>query len=313
MTATGAPTGLPTGDARTRHDDTENQCDGIEPTDVLPTLVLPPNLSPFPNDDAACAAVWVPRIDAYAGFVPQGLALRGDGTALVSGYIHPPEDEKDDKSGEHCRLVGVDLETGARIGHRDFKRATCKHGGGVAIDDQDRVWISDTHKLVMLGHSGGVLSQTGLALPGRLKGLNGSFLVDGKPGRLWVGVWKEDATGKIYEFKISYLTGSIRSGLPIKRKKLTDLRTVPKGTQGAEFKSQALWAASSDSQQGTLKTNHGTFGFGPGVEEIDFEGKCLWAVFEAGAMIYPDPSFPVIARFDPGLIGPSDEPNPECA
>ena len=86
-------------------DDTEGTCEGIEPNDVLgPVLGAPPPLSSFPpNDDAACAAVWVPTRDE--GFVPQGLALQGDGTALVSGYIHPPGDGRKDTSNEHCRVV----------------------------------------------------------------------------------------------------------------------------------------------------------------------------------------------------------------
>ena len=35
-------------------------------------------------------------------------------------------------------------------------------------------------------------------------------------------------------------------------------------------------------------------------------------MFEAGAEIYKKKSFPVIARFDPGLIPDAFDPHPEC-
>lgn len=92
---------------------------------------------------------------------------------------------------------------------------------------------------------------------------------------------------------------------------------IPLDTQGADFNGGALWAATSTSKWGKLeiqwgKPNRETHAFGPGVEEIQFAGDCLWAVFEAGSLKYPDPSFPVVAGFDPGLFGESDQPNPEC-
>jgi len=46
-------------------------------------------------------------------------------------------------------------------------------------------------------------------------------------------------------------------------------------------------------------TNRTRYGFGPGSEEIQFANDgTLWAVFEAGSSRFPNPFFPVIARFD---------------
>ena len=286
-------------------DDAEG-CSGIEPTDVLPAVGEPPPLSSFPNDDAACAAVWIPQL--ADGFVAQGLALVGDGTALVSGYIHPPGDPKKDKSGEHCRVAHVDLTTGQLLDSTsyddDFERATCAHGGGITIDSDGRVWISDTKRLVLL--EGPDIFDDPILLTATLeKGLKGSFLVDGRADHLWIGTWikkKDGPAGKIYEFTTDYLASAAVDQTKVKRSANTDIRNVPTDTQGAAFKGDALFAASSESTWGSLKTDHGIFVFGPGVEEIEFEGECLWAVFEAGAKIYKKKSFPVIARFDPGLI-----------
>ena len=294
----------------------EASCDGITHGEVLPLDDSPPILSSFPNDDAGCDAVWIPGLEN--GFVAQGLGVMVDDTTYLSGYIHPPEDPKDDKSGEHCAIAHVSLTTGEVLDSYDFDRSTCKHGGGIAIDSDLRVWIADTRKLLLV--TGPMFTNPDPAAAKIDKddfekgGLKASFLVDGRPGHLWVGSWIQDGpAGKIYEFTTDYLEERATVGGPIKKSAATDARSIPLDTQGAAFNGGALFAASSNSKTGFLKTDHGTFGFGPGVEEIQFAGECLWAVFEAGARIYQKKSFPVIARFDPGLIPNPFDPHPECA
>ncbi len=120
-------------------------CDGLTRSEVIgdrPLYLDPlPELAAFPNDDAACRAVWVPSLND-ANFVPQGLALAGNTTAYVSGYsgFVPPNDGR----FERCRVIKVDLLTGAVLDRRDFgitKLQQCHHGGGIGLDNQEDLWL----------------------------------------------------------------------------------------------------------------------------------------------------------------------------
>jgi hypothetical protein len=299
---------------------TASTCEGVTPFTVRPLLSNPPPLSPFEDhsgfvdeqvDNAACEAVWVPTVlppwPNDQGFVPQGLAVSG-GTALVSGYMFP---------GFRCRIVGVNLETGASTGTYDLP-TYCRHAGGISIDGAGRIWISDTRqvgsdeigKLILLRNPADLFSGDPRPIFSEIEiGLKGSFLVD-SGANLWIGNYTKTGPGSIYKFPISsYLLPRVLARQPIELAASTGLRSVPRKTQGASFNGTALWASSSTSTWGELRAGaSGVKAFGPGTEEILFSGGCLWAVFEAGSKRWPTKSFTVVARFDPGLItgtGPS--------
>jgi hypothetical protein len=298
--------------------------DGISTADVAgsdPTYMgLPaPALARFPNDHAVCAAVWPPSLDE--AFVPQGLALVGEGTAYVSGYVGT---SRGDTSDEFCRLIRVDLRTGDALFSRDFARSVCRHGGGIAIDPAGRVWVSDTPALVLL--DAGIADTTPQLIklvrpPGEPTepDINGSFLAEDPDGsHLWVGDFK---ARKLYRFPYAALLGAPRPR-PGKAPRVsiadaTGELDLPAKPQGATFHDGALWIASSKASCGQLTAPTGLYGFGPGAEELEFAGDgSLWAVFESGTRKYSHrtlrrdyPFFPVIARFDTTKLNEPDDCN----
>jgi hypothetical protein len=295
------------GDGLTRGSDVDHQttaadryesgpCDGLSYDDIegsAPTYGgVPAELSTFPNSDAACNAIWAPDLDV--GFVPQGLALRGDDTAYVSGYIDTGSTDTN-----FCRLVHVDLTTGETLAGRSFGRDQCRHGGGIEIDGGGRIWIADTPGLVLLD------SFNAAPLKVDLVGQQGSYLTNGAIGRLYVGDHDDDV---MQEYAYSLLETAARSGRARDRKinvsQSLSRRPVPDKAQGADLQGGALWVSSSTPGCGNLSVA-GSVGFGPGVEEVELDGDSLWAVFEAGASKYPARFLPLVARFDPTRIAAS--------
>lgn len=294
--------------------DEDDPCDGLTTNEVRGTskpnyLGVPIHeLSRFPNSAAACEAIWAPDLNAH--FVPQGLALRGDGSALVSGYIATPN-----KDNEFCHLVQVDLATGTSLAARDFKRTQCKHGGGIAIDDVGRIWIADTPGLLLL--NSGVNDQTPQKV--NLVGQDGSFLAGGAVGRLEVGDRNKHV---IYAYTYTVLAAAAAAShagfiAEVNVSQAVFKRVVAATPQGADFHLGEFWVASSNATCGKITGGDGFpaggVGFGPGVEEIEFapDGS-LWAVFEAGTIKHtfaPDGTFkpnsrsyPLIVRFDPAKL-----------
>jgi Bacterial TSP3 repeat len=285
-------------------------CDGLTTSEVkgtAPTFPGPvlPALASFPNNDAACEAVWVPQLDQT--FVPQGIALEGLRTALVSGYVCDVVQDGSsagdcdrnaaDKELHFCRIFRVDLTTGAVLDSRDILRTQCKHGGGIVIDAQNRIWVSDTPRLILLDQ--GLQDPTVQTI--KLVDLKGSFLTEGAADRLHVGDFR---ASRLYEY--SYVQLEAAAGQPRpKDRKITTAQALsslnlPAKSQGADFEAGELWISSSTARCGKLITPAGVKGFGPGSEEIEFGADALWAVFEAGSVPHfaNRPFFPVIARFD---------------
>lgn len=294
--------------------DEVDPCDGLTTNEVRGTskpnyLGVPIHeLSRFPNSAAACEAIWAPDLNAH--FVPQGLALRGDGSALVSGYI-----ATSNKDNEFCHLVQVDLATGTSLAARDFKRTQCKHGGGIVIDDVGRIWIADTPGLLLL--NSGVNDQTPQKV--NLVGQDGSFLAGGAVGRLEVGDRKKHV---IYAYTYTVLAAAAAAShagfiAEVNVSQAVFKRVVAATPQGADFHLGEFWVASSTATCGKITGGDGFpaggVGFGPGVEEIEFapDGS-LWAVFEAGTIKHtfvangtfkPNRRFyPLIVRFDPAKL-----------
>lgn len=276
-------------------------CNGLTTAEVKgpfpPTYRGLPPLARFPNDKAACEAVWVPSLDA--GFVPQGLALPGDGTALVSGYIWLGDEDE-----ESCRIMRIDLATGVTLAQRAFGRNQCRHGGGIAIDPIGRIWLADTHVLILL--EGGIHSNPRpIALKG---GLNGSFLIE-KPWGLSIG---DNDSARLYTYSYEQLDTALQRPDPQITARSRPSTSLPRRPQGGDFDGEGtLWVSSSTARCGKLSKSADSLrfgpglGFGPGAEEIEFdfvEGS-LWAVFEAGTKKYVKrPFFPLIARFSAGRI-----------
>jgi uncharacterized delta-60 repeat protein len=286
-------------------------CNGTTTADVrgLPQPLYlglpPPDLATFSNDNAVCEAVWVPTLNS--GFVPQGIALEDDNTALVSGYVWPGKIRKFWKR-EFCRIVQVDLVTGIQLDARrpDFDPGTCRHGGGIAIDPAGRVWLADTDSLILLDSG---LNDTSPE-PILLNNLRGSFLVDQDLGNLFIG---DNKKAKLYEYTYEQLLAAARDPNPFRRQigasAAVSQSKLPAKPQGGDFNGADLWITSSTTGCGKL-TNLGpdhsfrvaepSLRFGPGAEEIQFASDgSLWGAFEAGAMKWADrPFFPLIARFD---------------
>jgi Tol biopolymer transport system component len=277
-------------------------CAGVKAADVKPVRLAAKPLAGFPNNTSACRAVWVPMLKP--GFAPQGLALAGDGSALVSGHYEP---------GDRCLVVAVDLATGQPGLSRTIPQ--CKHAGGIAIDDSGRAWVAGTDTLLPL--KPGFLTQSGgspIAAGGPIaltEPLNGSFLAGGRGGRLWIGDYNDDT---LYQFKISDLLAKRTITV---EDALSSIQTTASGTlgpQGADFHPTVkLWTTFSFSDCGVLAVgtaNPTWYGFGPGAEGIAFapNGK-LWAIFEAGSSAFPKaPYFPVIAEFDTAKLQKLHQP-----
>ena len=287
---------------------TNTECDGIERANVRGPAPTDPRLqrglAEFPNDDAVCAAIWPSSLDSF--FNPQGLALVGDGTALISGYVVGAENSD---VGLYCQIKRVNLETGQPIASRTLGFG-CSHAGGIQFDGDGRLWVADTHRLFLF-KDGDMFEEPALLL---LSGnLSGSFLAGGNNGFLWIGDFNNR---RLYRFAISTILSKFappssgilgtndRSGPPI---------TTPKKPNGAAFVGSSLWVASSTAKCSVLTVGvpgGARRGIGPGMEEFELapDGS-LWAVFEAGSLAYTNrPFFPLLAQFDPAKItdGPGD-------
>jgi hypothetical protein len=229
----------------------------------------------------------------------------------------------------HCRIVRVDLTSGAHAESetRDLERSRCSHGGGVAIDGS-RIWLADTKRLLLLNANllftnvDPVVEHCGQKLAKKpriecretidLVGISGSFLAK-RGSSFLVGDYKK---AMMYEFSSATLLQQTTIRIGDRAVSSTDPKkavvgpvasptAVAANPQGADFGPGGLVVSSSTSECGRLTLNSATtYGFGPGVEEIEFatDGS-LWAVFEAGSKAYPNaPFFPVIAQFDPALL-----------
>ena len=134
------------GDADSEEPRSQPRLEGCGPIgydDVLgraPSYVEGP-LAELPNDHAMCRGLWLP--ETAPRFVPQGLVVRGT-SGWVSGY-----DEGDGEVGnDTCRIVRLDLRTGAEIAQRAPIQAelaprgpaNCRHAGGLSLD-RHGLWV----------------------------------------------------------------------------------------------------------------------------------------------------------------------------
>lgn len=255
------------------------------------------DLETFPNSDVACEGIWIPGVEVGEGngFIPQGFALDGR-TVLVSGYF---------RDEELVRVYELDLDTGKLLDERDFPGL--KHGGGILVDETGAVWLADTARLLRMDRTTMFSADPPDPQEFKLaKPLRGSFLANGRAGHLWIGVYDKSQPSRMYEYEIAELVAALA---PIggKEKKKPTLGVddavgsvdIERKAQGADVSGSGVWVSSSSSTCGILTRNGSdTFGFGPGVEEIETDGQGgMWAIFEAGAEKYQERFYPILARF----------------
>jgi hypothetical protein len=293
--ATVAPTALAADAAAT--------CSGITVADVggtAPSTVR--SLARFPNDHAVCEAVWVPLLDA--GTVPQGLALVGDGTTLVSAHVNDLRST--------ARIVKMDLRTGSVLARVDVEKGG--HGGGIEIDEAGGVWVASSTKLLYWPNIGAVFSSKYRRVRVSTQAddpFKASFITRGVGGTLWIGSFQ---TQELLRFSHTFLTSVAGTTRAITRADAISVRPIGSRPEGAAFWDGGLHVASSSASCGVLRTPSGArFGFGPGAQEIEFASDgSLWGIFQAGSARYPDaPYFPVVARSDRSAL--TEAPVSRCS
>ena len=274
-------------------------------------------LATFPNDHAACAALWLPG--AGAGFVPQGVAV-ADGTGWVSGF-----DGRKPPGRRLCRVLRVDLSTGALLDHVDAvtgsvagnPATSCRHGGGLLLDSHG-LWLAETPRLWLLDPDDlSVRRVWSLEKP-----VQGSFAVQDDAGRIGLGRFRAHRVSRLDWFDTEQLLSPGRFDLG--PEDVVESVPAPRSAQGAVWASlgtaaPGLWFATSQTRCGVLVGPHGVRrGFLPGAEGMATDdGDRLWALSESGALPYQQlggrPLVPMLVRFDTSAFAEWHGPDCEVA
>ncbi len=256
----------------------------------------------FPNDQAMCAGLWLPR--AQANFTPQGLAIDGP-FALVSGY-----DGGGGLGTRFCRVQRVHLKSGrlvsevgpveGAVGSRP--PVVCRHGGGLLLDDHG-LWLVETGRLWLLDPATLAVERAwALIAPVR-----GSFAVHDDQGRLGLGGFRRGGPSRMFWFEPEdVLAGDV---LDLTEAASTDLQRVPAWAQGAVWGDlgpgpAGVWFATSTTYCGVLVGPRGLRrGFLPGAEGLyRRHHDVLWALSESATRPYQlqsgRPVVPMLAGFD---------------
>lgn len=260
-------------------------------------------LAAHPNDAALCRGLWLPRTSRR--FVPQGLVVRGR-TAWVSGYDKGVTRGDDDT----CRIVALDLRTGAEVAQRSRIRAelaprgpaSCRHAGGLSLDEHG-LWVSQFTKVWLLDpRSLDVRRVWHLVGPVR-----GSFLVHDEEGRLGVGGFHRTGRWPLHWFSPATLFEPGR--LDLLPDDAVAVQRGPSAAQGAVHADLGpgparVWFTRSNTYCGEIWAGpRRRLAFLPGAEGVDLAGDgTLWVVSETTAAPYfrqgGRPAVPTLAQYD---------------
>lgn len=258
-------------------------------------------LAATPNDHALCRGLWLPATGP--GFVPQGLVVRGH-RAWVSGYNH----SSPRAGGDACRVIVVDLRTGAEIRHRAAVAGSwtptapsCQHAGGLALD-RNGLWLAQRKKAWLLDPDT-LEVRRGWQLTGALRG---SYLVTGPDGRIGFGGFHPRRTPPLRWFDPAVLLQPGRR--VVGPQDAADQQPAPPGVQGAVWADLGpgparVWFTRSTTRCGELWGGRDRrYGLLPGAEGLTHTRGRLWVISEATARRYVRkggrPVVPTLAQYD---------------
>ncbi|KQY63668.1 MULTISPECIES: hypothetical protein [unclassified Nocardioides] len=264
-------------------------------------------LRSYPVDHAVCAAYWIDHADD--GFVPQGLALRGR-TAYVGGYGWVEK-----RTDRACQVAKVDLRTGRTTGFTPRIEADvyggrltfCRHGGGLELTD-DGLWLAEAERLWLLDPDrigrGDPVVRVWRIEPG----IKGSTLLI-HDGRLGFATYAAEGSGRMTWFALDDVRRPGVDDLRHDARDATDAGVtgrgrVPNRVQGITGDAAGVWHSSSRISCGEL---HGPgrreVASVPGAEDVQFRGRDLWVVSEAGAEPWIDEErVPMLLRLDRATV-----------
>lgn len=267
----------------------------------------PGELGSFPGERAVCAAYWLPGADQR--FVPQGLAV--DRTSVwVGGYQWSRRHDL-----RLCGVVRVDRRTGrtlarqrlvtGAVGSRDPR--VCRHGGGLALTTHG-LWLLETRRLWLLD-PGLVGTGADPVLRGwlLLEPLRGSVLVEAD-GTLGVGGFSRSGRSSVHWFDLEELLAPGVLDLAVEARAAGQLAadrvtSAPSLLQGGDVGPRGTWLTRSSTRCGVLVAPRGRrVAAPPGIEDVELDGRDLWAVSESGARTYQQrggrPMLPMVLRMD---------------
>ena len=280
----------------------------------------PGELGPFPGERAVCAAYWLPGADRR--FVPQALAVDGS-SVWVGGYQWSRRHDV-----RLCGVVRLDRRTGrplaqqrlvtGAVGARDPR--LCRHGGGLALTDEG-LWLAETRRLWLLDPS---LVGTGVdpVLRGwlLLEPLRGSVLIEGD-GELGLGAFSRQRRAAVHWFGTTELLApgvldladAARAAGQVGARRVTP---APSLLQGGDVGTGGTWLTRSSTRCGVVVAPRGRrVAAPPGIEDIELDGRDLWAVSESGARPYQErggrPMLPMVLRMDARAV--LSGPGPRCS
>ncbi|MFS3127887.1 hypothetical protein ACLM5J_05745 [Nocardioides sp. Bht2] len=274
------------------------RCDGVTRSEVKGREpgYGPHTMRSYPVAAAVCAAYWVDGLDDW--FIPQSIELIGS-RVLVAGY-----QRKSPRLGNHpCQLLELDPKTGRTVGFLARWEAPvysseptfCRHSGGMEADDSG-LWLVESNRLWLLDPDhlfDGDPVRRVWTLPPNVKG--SALVIDGS--RMGIGRFRIDRSARMAWFSIPEILAT--SGeLPDPLR----WRPVPRRLQGIATGPGGIWFTSTGTHCAELHTSEGRrLSFVPGAEDVEFVGRSIWTVSEAGARYFLDPdeeTIPAVLRLD---------------
>ncbi|MBZ5740514.1 hypothetical protein [Nocardioides mangrovi] len=299
-------------DAPARTTSKRTGCGPLRPTTVAgrAPAYIEGGLDRFANDHAACAGVWLRA--AGAGFVPQGVAVRGR-TAWVSGF------DGDAPDGHlWCTVIRLDLRTGHELDRTVLRGVTvdgevvsCRHAGGVTIESHG-LWLAEAGKLWLLDPDTLTVERRWVLADG----IRGSFAVVDDRGRLGIGAFRTARRGWLDWLDPKALLAG--SSAVIGRGDVREHVVLPPNTQGAYWgrlgeEEPGLWLTRSHTRCGILVGPSWRRGVVPGAEGMAPAGRNgMWVVSESGSRRYQReggrPVVPTLVRLDVSDVHSWDRP-----